>query len=130
MAGIYSVVFDSPTAAGAGRFAFRYWVGDETPPRLRLLTPTVGSGRSLTVLATDGGAGVDRRSIFASIDGGSREPGYSRGRNRITIPVGRLSPGRHRLVLEVSDHQEAKNMENALRILGNTTRLELLFTVR
>jgi subtilisin family serine protease len=129
-AGLYSVVFDSPTAGGAGRYAFRFWVGDEAPPRLRLLTPSVRAGGSLTVLATDRGAGVDRRSIFASVDGSPREPVYSRVRSRIAIPVGRLSPGRHRLVLQVSDHQEAKNMENAFRILPNTTRQELSFTVR
>jgi subtilisin family serine protease len=129
-AGIYSVVFDSAATAGAGRFAFRFWIGDQTPPRLRLLTPSVEAGGSLAIRATDRGAGVDPRSIFASMDGGSRQPTYARGRNRITIPVGRLSSGRHRLVLQVSDHQEAKNMENALRILPNTTRLELAFTVR
>ena len=68
--------------------------------------------------------------MFASVDGSRREPAYSRSRNRITIGVGRLSSGRHRLVLQVSDHQEAKNMENAFRILPNTTRQELAFTVR
>jgi len=129
-AGLYSVVFDSPTKGGAGRYAFRFWVGDETPPRNRVLTSSVRTGGSLTVLATDRGAGVDPRSIFASIDGGRREWTYSRARNRITIGVGRLSPGRHRLVLQVSDHQEAKNMENAFRILPNTARQELAFTVR
>lgn len=129
-AGTYHVVFDSPTAAGAGRFAFRFWIGDETPPRLRLLTRSVRARGSLTVLATDRGAGVDPRSIFASVDGDSRQQAYSRARNRITIPVGRLSTGSHRLVLQVSDHQEAKNMENALRILPNTARLGLNFSVR
>jgi subtilisin family serine protease len=129
-AGTYSVVFDSSTAAGAGPFAFRFWVGDETRPHLRLLTPSVRARGSLAIRATDRGAGVDPRSIFASVDGGSRDPVYSRARSRITIPVGGLSSGRHRVVLQVSDHQEAKNMENALRILPNTTRLELGFTVR
>jgi hypothetical protein len=80
--------------------------------------------------ATDSGAGVDSRSIFVSIDGRSRSASYSRARRRIAIPVRGLSPGRHRLVLQVSDHQEAKNMENAFRILPNTTRLELSFSVR
>jgi hypothetical protein len=32
--------------------------------------------------------------------------------------------------LQVSDHQEAKNMENALRILPNTTVVETTVTVR
>jgi subtilisin family serine protease len=128
-AGSYQVVFDSPTAGGAGRFRFRFWIGDQTPPRLRLLTPTVTARGFLTFRATDSGAGVDPRAIFARVDGGSRAASYSRARNRIRIPVGRLSRGRHRLVLQVSDHQEAKNMENALRILPNTTRLELTFRV-
>ncbi len=129
-AGTYHVVFDSTTRAGAGRFAFRFWIGDETPPRLRLLTPTVRRGRSLALRATDGGAGVDPRSIFATVNGSSRTPAYSRNRNLITIPLRRVSPGRHRLVLQVSDHQEAKNMENTLRILPNTTLLDVQFTVR
>jgi hypothetical protein len=32
--------------------------------------------------------------------------------------------------LQVSDHQEAKNMENALRILPNTRSLSATFVVR
>jgi subtilisin family serine protease len=128
-AGTYHVVFDSATRAGAGRFTFRFWVDDTTPPRLRLVTPSVRAGGSLVVAATDGGAGVDPRSIFVRLDRGAlRLPGYRDG--RIRIPLGRLSPGRHRLTLQVSDHQEAKNMENALRILPNTTVLTASFTVR
>jgi subtilisin family serine protease len=129
-AGTYHVVFDSPTRGGAGRFAFRFWIGDETRPRVRLLTPSVRSGGTLTLSATDRGAGVDPLAVFAAVDGSSRRTGYSRRRNRITIPVGRLSPGRHRLVIQVSDHQESKNMENAFRILPNTTRLDVSFSVR
>jgi hypothetical protein len=48
----------------------------------------------------------------------------------ITVPVGRLPAGRHRVRLQVSDHQEAKNMENALRILPNTTVIDTTVTVR
>jgi subtilisin family serine protease len=129
-AGTYHVVFDSTTAAGAGRYAFRFWIGDETPPRIRLLTPSVRVGGSLTLRATDSGAGIDPRSIFATIDGGGRTPSYSRSQARIAVPLERLGPGRHRLLVQVSDHQEAKNMENALRILPNTTLLEVTFTVR
>jgi hypothetical protein len=128
--GTYHVVFDSPTAAGAGRFAFRFWVGDETRPRVRLLTPSVRAGGSLRLRATDGGAGIDPRSIFATVAGGRRDPTYSRARGLISVPVGRAATGRHRLVIQVSDHQEAKNMENALRILPNTSVLDVSFTVR
>jgi Subtilase family len=127
--GIYDVVFDSPTMAGAGRFRFRFWVGDTAPPRVRLLTSRARRGGVLVAAASDGGAGVDPRSIFVRIDGGiAREGSYRAG--RIRIPVGDLAPGRHRLTLQVSDHQEAKNMENALRILPNTTVLTGAFSVR
>ena len=129
-AGVYEVVFDSTSAVGAGPFSFRFWVGDETRPSVRLVTRAVRAGSPLVLSASDRGSGVDRRSIFATVDGRSRQAAYSRGRGRITIPVGRLAAGRHRLVVQVSDHQEAKNMENALRILPNTTRLELQFSVR
>jgi subtilisin family serine protease len=127
--GTYDVVFDSPTMAGAGRFRFRFWVGDTAPPRVRLLTTRARRGGVLVASAGDGGAGVDPRSIFIRIDGGlPREASYRAG--RIRIPVGDLAPGRHRLTLQVSDHQEAKNMENALRILPNTTVLSASFSVR
>ena len=49
LAGAYDVVFDSPTAAGAGSFTFRYWVNDTTPPTLTLLQPRVSRGTPLVV---------------------------------------------------------------------------------
>jgi hypothetical protein len=75
---------------------------------------------------------VDPQSIFASIAGTGRTPTYSPRGNRmtITVPVGGLPAGRHRVRLQVSDHQEAKNMENALRILPNTTVVDTTVTVR
>ena len=128
-AGTYYVVFDSATKAGAGRFRFRFWVGDTAPPRVRLLTTRARSGGTLVASASDGGSGVDPRSIFVRIDAGVfREASYRAG--RIRIPMGGLAPGRHRLTLQVSDHQESKNMENVLRILPNTTVLNAAFSVR
>ena len=130
--GTYHVVFDSTTRAGSGRFTFRFWIGDETPPRLRLLSRSVRRGGVLTFVASDAGAGLDPQSIFASVAGSARTPTYTPKGNRmtITVPVGRLPAGRHRVRLQVSDHQEAKNMENALRILPNTTVLDTTVTVR
>ena len=131
-AGTYSVVFDSPRRSGAGRFTFRFWIGDEAPPRVRALSRVVRRGGSLSFVATDRGSGVDPAAIFAFVDGTSRGAVYDAagGRVRISVPVGPLRRGRHRLVLQVSDRQEAKNMENALRILPNTTVVRLSFTVR
>jgi subtilisin family serine protease len=126
--GIYSLVFDSSTRAGAGRFRFRYWIDDRNPPRLRLLTPSVRSGGTLAISASDRGAGVDPRSVFAQIDGRAlQSPSVTEG--RIRIRAGSLSRGRHRLTLQVSDHQEAKNMENVARILPNTSVLTANFSV-
>jgi subtilisin family serine protease len=127
-AGTYDVVFDSPTRAGAGRFTFRIWIDDVRPPRVRLLTSSARPQGALVAAAVDGGAGVDPRSIFVRVDAGVFRPvSYRAG--RIRIPVTGLSRGRHRLTLQVSDHQEAKNMENALRILPNTTVFTAAFSV-
>jgi subtilisin family serine protease len=128
-AGTYHVVFDSPTRAGAGRFRFRFWVDDTTPPRVRLLTTSVPAGAALIAAASDRGAGVDARSVFFRIDGGVLRRASYRS-SRIRIPVAGLSRGRHTLTLQVSDHQEAKNMENALRILPNTAIVTAPFRVR
>ncbi|HET9324819.1 MAG TPA: S8 family serine peptidase [Gaiellaceae bacterium] len=131
-AGTYHVVFDSTTRAGAGRFVFRFWIDDRRPPQVRLVTRSVRSRGALAFRAVDAGAGIDPGSIFASVDGRNRAPTYTPSGDRMTIsvPVGRLSTGRHRVVLQVSDHQEAKNMENALRILPNTRVLDTTFAVR
>ncbi|HEX6844837.1 MAG TPA: S8 family serine peptidase, partial [Actinomycetota bacterium] len=126
--GDYAVVFDSASRAGAGRFTFRYWVNDVTPPAVRLLSRSVPRGRSVRVGATDTGAGVYPESIRATIDG-SRIGVRFRG-GVISIPTGDLAPGRHRLRVRVSDYQESKNTENVARILPNTRWMTATFTVR
>jgi hypothetical protein len=128
-AGTYYIVFDSPRARDAGRFTFRLWVGDSTRPRVRLLTPAVRRGGTLVVAASDAGAGVDPRSVFVRFDkGGLFRASYANG--RIRIPLNSMPRGRHTATLQVSDHQEAKNMENVPRILPNTTTLVARFVVR
>ncbi len=47
--GPYAIVFDSATRAGAGGFAFRFWVNDVTPPTLRLRTKAVRTGQDVKV---------------------------------------------------------------------------------
>jgi hypothetical protein len=130
-AGTYDIVFDSTTPQGAGRFSFRLWVDDQQPPRIRPLRGMQPAGGFLSFSVSDSGSGVDPRSIFASVDGRGRTPEYARvgGRVIVRVPIGRVSSGRHRLRLQVSDHQESKNMENALRILPNTRVLETTFRV-
>ncbi len=126
--GEYALVFDSATRAGAGRFTFRYWINDVTPPTLRLRTRTLRRGSPVQVAATDAGSGVYGASAEASVDGESTSASFRRG--VIRIPTRGLSPGRHRLRLRVSDYQETKNTENVARILPNTRTLTAIFTVR
>ena len=128
--GLYSIVFDTPSAAAAGRFRFRFWVGDTTPPRVRVLSRSVRRGAPLLAVVSDRGAGVDPRSIYAFVDGRRRSVRYSPRTGRASISLRRLTRGLHRLVLQASDHQEAKNMENVARILPNTEQLRTTFRIR
>jgi subtilisin family serine protease len=126
--GEYAVVFDSPARGDAGRFTFRYWVNDVTPPTLRLRTRRVARGQPVRVAALDAGAGVYHDATIATVDGARVAATYRAG--VITIPTGRLEPGTHRLRLRVSDYQESKNTENVARILPNTRWLTATFRVR
>jgi hypothetical protein len=69
--------------------------------------------------------GVDSASIAATLDGRSVKSRYASG--RVTIPAAR---GRHRLVLQVSDYQETKNMEDVPKIRPNTANLDTVLSVR
>jgi len=126
--GAYDVVFDSPSRARAGAFTFRFWIADTKPPALRLRTRTVRRGQALVVAASDAGSGVEPRSIVARIDGRETESRAQKG--RILVRTAGLGPGGHTLVLQVSDYQETRNMENVARILPNTRILGARFTVR
>ena len=126
--GDYAVVFDSPGRSGAGRFTFRYWVNDVTPPSVRLRARTVARGRPILVAVNDQGSGVNPSLVFASIDGRSVSTSLARGVLR--VDTGNLAPGTHRLRLRVSDYQETKNTENVARILPNTRTLTATVTVR
>lgn len=127
-AGTYYVVFDSPTARGAGSFRFRFWVDDVKPPTATVVARTVRRGEPIRVRVDDGGAGVDVRSIEATLDGQpARAPLVGR---QIRISTASLAVGRHRLRLEVSDYQETRNNENVTRILPNTRVLSVTVVVQ
>jgi subtilisin family serine protease len=124
----YDIVFDTPSHAAAGKFTFRFWIGDTKPPRVRLLTPAVRTRGALRLRATDAGSGVDPGSLHATLDGGGVTVRYARG--VATVSTGALGGGRHRIVFRVSDYQEAKNMENTGPILPNTRTFSARFVVR
>jgi subtilisin family serine protease len=126
-AGSYDVVFDTPNRRAAGKFTFRFWVGDTTPPRIRLLTRRVQAGGFLRLRVTDAGSGVDPASLHATLDGAAVAVRYRHG--RATVATRTLGRGRHRLVFRASDYQEAKNMENSGPILPNTRRLSIGFAI-
>jgi subtilisin family serine protease len=128
--GIYDIVFDTVSAANAGRFTFRFWIGDVTPPVVRLLANSVLSRSRLQLRVTDRGAGLDPRTLEASIDGRARTVRYDPATRKATLSIGNLAAGRHRLVFRASDYQEAKNNENVTRILPNTRTLRTTFRVR
>jgi subtilisin family serine protease len=114
-AGTYDVVFDTRSRADAGPFTFRYWSNDTTPPTLRLLR---APPKTIIVSAADAGAGVDPQSISVRLDNNKLPVNYAAG--EIVIHA---SPGRHTLVVSVSDYQEAKNMEDVAPVAPNTATL-------
>jgi hypothetical protein len=124
----YDIVFDTPSRRVAGKFTFRFWVNDTSPPRLRLLTRSVLAGASVRIGVTDSGSGVDPGSLHATLDGRDVAVRFRSG--HASVSTRGLAHGRHRLVLRASDYQEAKNMENAGPILPNTRRLTTAFVVR
>jgi subtilisin family serine protease len=127
--GAYDLVFDTPTGAKPGKFTFRVWMNDMTPPTVRLLTPSVRLGSPIRVAVTDAGSGVDPRSIVLNVDS-TRPSSYRFKQGVLTVPTAGLSRGTRRLTLLVSDYEEAKNMENVGPILPNTRTLSATVTVR
>jgi hypothetical protein len=120
--GIYDVVFDTPARGHSGRFSFRFWQGDTTPPTVRLLGLRTGA---LELRVTDGGSGVDPTSLVAHIDGTERPVTFTAGLVRVSLKG--LTRGSHTLAFTAADYQEAKNNENVRGILPNTRTLRRAF---
>ncbi|MGZ8688689.1 MAG: hypothetical protein ACXWZP_09710, partial [Gaiellaceae bacterium] len=116
--GSYDIVFDSPGAAGAGAYTFRYWLNDVTRPAVRLLTRRVRTGQALRARVSDAGSGVDAATIVATV--GDDQYAARLRDGVVTISTKGLRSGKHALRLQVSDYQETRNMENVPPILPNT----------
>ncbi len=114
--GTYDVVFDTRSRAQAGPFSFRFWVNDTTPPRLAIATGAPPG--TIWISASDAGAGVDPVSGTATVDGRQAQITYSGGHFVVTA-----TRGSHRVVVTVSDYQEAKNMEDVAAVTPNTATL-------
>jgi hypothetical protein len=119
--GLYEIVFDTTSAAKAGRFRFHLWINDRTPPRIRVLSRRAGL---VTLLITDSGAGVDPRSISATSGSKSFKVSFDSRTAKAKINVASLKAG-GTLVVRVSDYQESKNNENAGALLPNTREIRV-----
>jgi subtilisin family serine protease len=128
--GAYELVFDTASRRAAGRFTFRFWLDDTSPPAVRLLTRSAARGGRLALRVTDRGSGVDPSSLVATIDRRPHRIVYTPASGRVRVDLDTLGAGRHRLVFTASDYQETKNNENAASVLPNTRRLATTFTVR
>ncbi len=128
--GLYDIVFDTPSRRAAGRFSFRFWIDDHSPPAVRLLSRVVARGRPVSLRISDRGSGVDPGSMAATLDGRAVRVRYFRRAGRAIVGGAGLAVGRHTIALQVSDYQEAKNMEDVPRILPNTRSFSSTFVVR
>jgi subtilisin family serine protease len=125
--GVYDIVFDSPTAAGAGSFRFRFWTNDVVPPEARVVRRGVRQGEPIRLRVSDPGSGIDVRSLEATLDG--RSARVRLVGSEIRIPTASLGAGRHRLRVSLADFQETRNNENVSRILPNTRVVSAVVTV-
>jgi hypothetical protein len=126
--GAYDVVFDTPAGTTPGRFTFRVWRNDVTPPAARVLTKVVQRGHPIRVAIVDRGSGVDPTSIGVNVD--TSHPAHTFKRGVLSVSSAGLKRGVHSLAVIASDYQEAKNMENVGPILPNTRVLTVKITVR
>jgi subtilisin family serine protease len=126
--GTYEFVFDTPTGRKPGRFRFRFWVNDTTPPSIRLLTHMDRIGRPLRVAVHDRGSGVDPSSPRATIGGKGVRLAWLHG--ELWLRTAGLRPGKKPVTVTVSDFQESKNMEDVGPVLPNTRVLHTTVTLR
>jgi subtilisin family serine protease len=123
----YDVVFDTPAGAKPGKFTFRFWINDLSPPTVRLLTRTIRTKDVIRLRVTDGGSGVDPASLALNVD--AFRPGFVY-KNGILTFRSALKRGTHRLTVVAADYQETKNMENTGPVLPNTRTFHAMIVVR
>jgi hypothetical protein len=124
--GKYDIVFDSPGRSAAGKFTFRLWINDVTPPAVKLRGYSSGV---VKLGVSDSGAGVDSRSLRAFVDSSAVPSPTTFSKGVVSVKSGSLAAGKHTIELVVSDYQEAKNMEDVAQILPNTRDFTATFTV-
>jgi hypothetical protein len=110
-----------------GGYVLRSWVNDMSPPRIRLLTKRVATGRpTIVARVIDKGAGVDPLSLVIAYRGvlvGAALYDPISGIAIFPLPqqATAIPKGRTRAVITASDYQEAKNVNSVGNdILPNT----------
>jgi hypothetical protein len=115
----------------AGSYVLRSWINDVTPPRFKLLTSRVTTGRPLLAArVTDSGSGVEPLSLVIQyrprvLLGAAL---YDPTSGLALFPIPRNAPpvrrGLYKGAAQASDNQESKNVDQAgANILPNTTTL-------
>ncbi|HYA08024.1 MAG TPA: S8 family serine peptidase, partial [Gaiellaceae bacterium] len=126
--GAYDLVFDTPSGTRPGRFTFRFWIDDTTPPAVRALQRSVRQGAALRVSVTDAGSGVDPRTLRVALDGKAARYVYRNG--IVSVSTSAVATGSHRLTVRASDYEESKNNENVGPVLPNTRSFGTTVTIR
>ncbi|MFY9578976.1 MAG: S8 family serine peptidase [Gaiellaceae bacterium] len=118
--------------SGAGPFTIRSWINDTTPPKVRLITTKVASGRpSIAFRATDRQSGVDPLALvigYKQFLFGASFYDPSTGVAVFPFPHDkdtRLKAGVASMRLVSADNQESKNVNTvSKRLMPNTTFLK------
>jgi hypothetical protein len=126
--GVYDFVFDTPTGKRPGAFSFRFWVNDNSPPAIRLLSRRAVVGRPIRFAVRDSGSGVDPYSLGVKV--GSARARFRYVHGVLSIPTASLGPGKRHVTVTASDYQETKNMEDVGPVLPNTRVFATTVTLR
>jgi subtilisin family serine protease len=117
-----------------GTYVLRSWVNDVRPPRIRLVTKRVASGRpTIVARVLDGGSGVDPLSLVLAYRGvlvGASRYDAESGIALFPLPLSvELPRGPTRAIVTASDFQEAKNVNSVGDdVLPNTAFRPVLIT--
>ena len=130
-AGRYYISVETRPGSQPGPYRLRVWADDTSPPTVRIGSRILyGTDPELHLVVRDRQSGFDPASLSVTVDG--RQTGHvSIAGPNVSVELGRLSPGRHRVRISAADYQELKNSENAdQRPLPNTRLVRASITVR
>jgi minor extracellular serine protease Vpr len=130
-AGRYYVSVETRPGSKPGAYRLRTWVNDATPPTVVIPSRVLfGTKPELQLVVRDAQSGFDPESLSVTVDGTQARRMRVSGSN-VTVELGAIARGRHRVRISVADYQELKNSENAdQRPLPNTRVVTAGITVR